>query len=345
MSDKLNKLLVVVFLTLLIWTWAFMSKAKERSFMGTLAVSPANPSLLVTFSLDENTTPQTEISLKSLNFTGAPSKLSDLQKRYTLPLDDPDVERLDFYYDPGERTGGTYTLDILDYLQKNVKVQELALSLESCNPSEITVNIEQLVEKELPIQCINKDSAPLKATCEPSLVKIFVRKEYNVESATVVLSPQQIETAGKEPVSAIPYVDLGVAGVKRKAPNPVQIKLQTEEQQLTPHRFITSKSIGIVMSQDLRERFKVTIENETKARETTTIYATAEAFKAYEEMTYPLEIEIKPSDVSVLSQIQLKKIIYNFPPEYVRKREIKLADQLDRQIEIKIDPINPPVTP
>lgn len=344
MSDKLNKFLVVVFLTLLIWTWAFMSKAKERSFTGTLAVSPStDPSLLVTFSLNDSPTPQTEIPLKSLNFVGAPSKLSDLQKRYALPLDDPDVERLNFYYDPAEGTEGTSTLELLDYLQNNIKIQELALALESCTPAKVTVNIEQLVEKELPVKCVKKDNAPLTASVDPATVKIYVRKGYPVESATVVLTPQLIEAAQKEAVSMTPYVELGVAGVKRTAANPVQIKLQTDEQ-LTPNRFITSKPIGIIMSQDLRERFKVTIVNETKARETTTIYATAEAFKAYEDMTYPIQIEIKPSD-SILSQVQLKKIIYNFPPEYVRKAEIKLADQLDRQIEIKIEPINPSPTP
>jgi hypothetical protein len=345
MSDKLNKFLVVVFLTLLIWTWAFMSKAKERSFTGTLAVSPSTePSLLATFFLNDSSTPLTEVPLKSLNFVGAPSKLSDLQKRYSLPLDDPDVERLNFYYDPSERPEGTYTLELLDYLQNNVKIQELALSLESCNPSEVTVNIEQLVEKELPVQCVNKDNVRLKANSDPPVVNIYVRKGYPVESATVVLTPQLIEAARKQPVSVTPYVELGVAGMKRKSANPVQITLKPEEQ-LQPNKFLTAKPIGVTMSQDLRERFKVTIVNDTKARETTTIYATDEAFRAYENMTYPLLIEIKDSDVADLSQASSKTIIYNFPPEYVKKGEIELTEQLPRNVEIKIESIDPSLVP
>lgn len=339
----MNKFLVVVFLTLLIWAWAFMSKATERSFVGTLAVSPSmDPGLLVTFSQDDNSIPQTEISLKSLNFEGAPSKLSDLQKRYALPLDDPDVERLNFYYDPAERTGGP--LNILDYLQNDIKIQELALALKSCIPSQVTVNIEQLEETELPVQCVNKDNAPLKASADPATVKIYVRKGYPVESATVVLTPQLIEAAQKQPVSVTPYVELGVAGIKRKAANPVQITLKTEEQ-LKPNAFKTQKPIGIIMSELLQSKYKVTILNDSEIRDTTTIFASDEAYRAYLDVTYPILIEIKESDVN-LPQIPPKKIIYNFPPEYVRSGEIRLDDtRIARTANIKIEQINPSPTP
>lgn len=347
MNDKLNKFLVVVFLTILIWTWAFMSKEKEESLPGVLKVSPgSNPSLLVTFSLNDNSLPQTEIPLTSLNFKGAPSKLSDLQKRFTLPLDDPKVERLDFFYDPAEykKTAGSYTLRILDYLQGNPKIQELALSLESCTPSEVTVNIESLTEKELQVECVNKNGAQIPgAVPNPAFVKIYVRNGYE-GPATVELSPQLIDAARKRPIPATPFVKLNAAGMKREAAEPVQITLKTESQ-LKPNSFITNKPIGIIMSQELRERFKVTIVNETKARETTTIYATAEAFKAYENMTYPLQIEIRDSDTANLSQVPSKTVIYNFPPEYVKKGEIEEPEQLPRKVDIKIEPINPPPAP
>ncbi|MHC4881049.1 MAG: YbbR-like domain-containing protein [Planctomycetota bacterium] len=347
MSDKLNKFLVVVFLTLLIWTWAFMSKAKERSFIGTLAVSPStDPSLLVTFFLNDSSTPLTEIPLKSLNFVGAPSKLSDLQKRYSLPLDDPDVERLNFYYDPSERTEGTYTLEILDHLQNNIKIQELALALESCTPPQVTVNIERLVEKELPVQCVNKDNVPLNANSDPPVVNIYVRKGYPVESATVVLTPQLIEAARKQPVSLTPYVELGGVGMKQKAASPVQITLQTEEQ-LKPYTFKTAKPIGVIMSEQLQSKYKVTILNDSEIRDTTTIFASDEAYRAYQDVTYPIMIEIKESEV-ILPQTQIppKKIIYNFPPEYVKSGEIRLDDtRLPKFANIKIEPINPSPTP
>ncbi|MHC4951249.1 MAG: YbbR-like domain-containing protein [Planctomycetota bacterium] len=347
MSDKLKKFLAIVFLTLLIWTWAFMSKAKDDSFPGTLKVSPgADPSLLVTFSLDSGGVPQTEITLSSLKFVGAPSELTDLRKRYTLPLDNPDVERLNFYYDPAERTEGSYSLNLLDQLQKNIKIQDLALTLESCAPSQVTVNIEQLEKRELPVECVDGNGQQLKgASIDPPNVNVYVREGYPVDSATVVLSPQLIDTVRKHPVEATPYVELGVAGVRREAENPVRITLKGEGQ-LESQTFKTAKPIGITMSQELRAKYEVIIEDDTKARETTTIFATDEAFKAYEDMTYPLQIEIKENDIINLSQVIPKKIIYNFPPEYVRSGEIERdKTKLPVSVTIKIELLNSAAAP
>lgn len=340
MSDKLNKFLVVIFLTILIWTWAFLSKAKDRSFIGSLAVSPGtDPSLLVTFS-DENGAFLTEIPLTSLNFLGAPTKLTDLQKRYNLPLDNPDKERLDFYYEPADRTESSSQLKILDYLQKDIKIQNLTLSLDTCNPSEVTVNVEQLVEQELPVQCVNKDNAPQKASVDPAVVKIFVRKGYPVESATVMLTPQLMEAAQKGPVEVTPYVDLGIAKTKRWAPHPVQVTLKTEEQ-LQLKSFPIQKPIGIIMSEQMQSKYKVTILNDTEIRSITTIYATDEAYRAYLDVAYPILIEIKESEAT-LPQIPPKKIIYNFPPEYVRSGEIRLDEgKLPKTANIKIELISP----
>jgi len=345
MNEKLNKFLVVIFLTLLVWTWAFMSKSQEHSFTGSFAVSPStDPSLLVTFSLSSNPAPLTEVPLTSLNFKGDPSKLADLQKRYNLPLADQRKERLDFYYDPGDLAEGTYPLNVLEYLKGNIKVQNLALALESCTPSQVTVNIEPLVEKALPVQFVNKDNVPLKASADPAVVKIYVRKGYPIEAATVVLTPQLIEAARKQPVSATPSVELGVAGVKRKSENPVQIRLQTDDQ-LKPYTFKTAKPIGIIMSELLQSKYKVTILNDSEIRDTTTIFASEEAFRAYQDVTYPIQIEIRESEVN-LPQIPPKRIIYNFPPEYVRSGEIRLDDaRLPKFATIKIEPINPSPVP
>jgi hypothetical protein len=345
MSGKLNKIIVVIFLTLLIWTWAFMSKSQEHSFTGSFSVSPAtDPSLLVTFSLNNNPASLTEVPLTSLNFKGDPSKLSDLQKRYNLSLTDQRKERLDFYYDPGQLADGAHPLNILEYLQGNIKIQDMALALESCTPSQVTVNIESLVEKELPVQCVNKDNAPLKASSDPAVVKIYVRKGYPVDAATVVLTPQLIEAARKQPVSATPFVELGVAGVKRNAENPVQIRLQTDDL-LKPYTFKTAKPIGVIMSDLLQSKYKVTILNDSEIRDTTTIFASEAAYRAYQDVTYPILIEIRESEVN-LPQIPPKRIIYNFPPEYVRSGEIRLDEaRLPKFATIKIEPINPSLTP
>ncbi|MDH4203532.1 MAG: hypothetical protein OEV87_11655 [Phycisphaerae bacterium] len=343
MSDKLNKFLVVVFLTLLIWTWAFMSKAKEHSFTGTLAVSPGtDPSLLVTFFLNDSSTPLTEVPLKSLNFVGAPSKLSDLQKRYILPPDDPDVERLNFYYDSSERPEGPYTLKILDHLQNNIKIQELALSLESCTPSEVTVNIEQLVEKELPVACVDKFGVTVDgAVSNPAFVKIYVKNGYN-GPATVELSPQLIETAKKGPIPATPFVKLNVAGVKREAAGPVQITVQSE-QRLKQFN-LQPTTYGFIMGPKIASDYKVELTGETFTG-TTSFIATEEAWEAYKKMRLSILIEIRPGD-ELLSEIPPRPVIYNFPPEYFKNGDIDAVEvAVPKTATFKLIPINPSPTP
>lgn len=346
MSDKLKKILAVIFLTLLIWAWAYMSLAESETFVGTLAVSPsADPSLLITLTVPKGSD-RTEIPLTSLNFKGAPSRVSDLSKKNKRPLSDQSREPLDFYYDPVRHGSapGNYPLDVLDYLQGSRKVQDLALALESCAPQQVDVKIEQLEEKKLKIQCLSENGSEIKeANITPAFANIYVRKGYN-GPASVTLTQQQIDKARKQqPVTATPYVELGVAGVIREAAKPVEVVLESET--LKPRPFEAKKPIGVFMSQELQNAYKVTILNEEKIRGTLPIYATEEAFRAYENVAYPLYIVIKDSDVADLSKIPPKTVYYNFPPEFVRSGEIELAEQLPKMAEIKIEPLDPVLTP
>jgi len=73
--------------------------------------------------------------------------------------------------------------------------------------------------------------------------------------------------------------------------------------------------------------------------------ATEEAFRAYENVTYPLLIEILDRDAA-LPEIPPKRIIYNFPPEYVKRGEIALDEtKIPRTATIKLEPINPLTVP
>ncbi len=348
MSDILKKLLVVISLTLLIWAWAYMSQEKSLSRPGSLEVAPATDSdLLVTFSF-KGSLPQTKIPLTTLNLKGAPSRLSELLKRYNLPPASQNKERLDFYYDPQEqeRAEGTYTLELLEYLQKSSKIQELALTLESCAPPRVDVKIEPLVEKKLPIQCLDENGSLIKeAVITPAFANIYVRKGYNA-LATVSLTRQQIETARQQqPVSVKPYVDMGIKGVIRESAEPVEVILQSETLR-KPRAFQTPKPIGIFMSQEIQNTYKVTILNDEELRKTTTIYATDEAFRAYESVAYPLYIVIKDSDVIDLPEIPPKTVQFNFPSEYIKSGHIRQDEtKLPRSATIKIEPLNPVLTP
>ena len=350
MSDKLNKILIAIFLTLLIWTWAFMSQEKDHSFIGTLEVAPTtDPGLLVTFSLPNSSHSQTtKIPLTSLMMKGSPSRLSDLQKRNQMPLNHPDKERLDFYYDPLEQghTDGTYTLNLFDFLQKNSKMRELGLTLESVAPSEdITAHVEPLVKKKVPVSCLDENGATVPgAIAEPAMVDLYVRQGFN-GSAIATLTKQQIALARKQSVTVMPYVNIGVANVTREPAAPVSITIQSEEL-IKLRSFQTGNPVGIIMSEELQAQYRVTILNDNEIRRTMFVLATEEAFTAYQNVEYPFLIQVRESDVIDLAQIPPKRIIYNFPPEFVRSGEIEIdKSRVPVFAQIKIEAINSTLTP
>ena len=350
MSDKLTKILIVIFLTILIWAWAFLSQEKEDSFHGTLIVSPqSDPSLLVSFSVDGIQYGQ-QVPLK-LNFIGTPAKISDLARRSKLaPRGDVQREALDYTYNPVDERHTetkTYTIDLLYFLQNHSKTKELALTLNSCEVAnkpvtQIQVDVEVLEKKWLKIRCLDEnDVLVTDAIIEPASIEMYVRKSDPAE-ATIQLSREQIDRARKQAVLAKPFVQLGTAG-RSTATESVSVTLpQVSELESRP--FQTNKPIGFIMSQKLQNEYKVEIGNLSAVRSSVQIKATDEAFNAYQNMQYPLLIEIRDSD-TIANPIPPKSVIFNFPAEYIRNGQIELADPTiakTRQATIKLTPIAVP---
>ena len=289
MSDKLIKFLVVVFLTLLIWTWAFLSLGKSETFSGSLEVSPASdPSFLVSFVVDGDDRGR-EVPLR-LQFKGVPAKITELLSRteWVAP-GNPKKERLNYQYDPreyGHTEKKLYPFYLLDFLQQNSKTKELALTLEKCFIDQksvewIEVNIEVLQKKPLSVVCLKENGIEIEgAVIEPARVEMYVQDNYN-KPAYVTLSAQQIEWArqNEKPVRAKPYVEM--ASERREVSEPVSVTLQkTSLLELESKPFQTTKPIGIIMSQDIQNAYKVIIENDGEIRSRIQISATNQAFDA-----------------------------------------------------------------
>lgn len=349
MSDKLTKILIVIFLTLLIWAWAFLAQEEEESFHGSLEISQqADPGLLISFSVNGIDYDQ-QLSLK-LNFEGTPANITNLSRRANLtPRNDTQKERLDYPYNPGDHghiETKTYTFDLLGFLQQHSKTKQLNLTLKSCEiidkpVTQIQVNVEVLEKKWLKIRCLDENDVLVDdAIIDPPSIEMYVRKGDLVE-ATVKLSREQIDRARKQAVSVKPYVQLGTSG-RRVATESVAVTLP-QLSLLDSRPFQPQKPIGFVMSQKLQNEYKVVIENESEVRSKIQILATDEAFNAYQNVQYPLLIEIRDSDAQ-LETIPPKNVIYNFPTEYVRTDQIKLADPATakaRPATIKLIPITP----
>lgn len=318
-SDKTKKFAAVVFVTLLIWAWAYLSLERQVSLWGRVELSPAaGPEFLVTFQGDEDGLPV------KLMFKGPPAKISEMERRYRAALMDPQHENLAYYYLPqdfGHAQGGTFTLDVLDFIRQSPTHREMALTLEACEPERIEVEVEVLVEKQLVVRCIDENGAPLPAAdIRPGQVAMFVRPDYT-GPATIQLSSQQVAAARRSPIRQRPYVDLGLTGPRRVANTDVRISLPATEQ-LNDYPF-QPQNIGFVFGRNIQGRYRVQIENEGDLR-TVQIRATEAALEAYRRMRYHLLIEVRDGD-ETLEEIPPREVIFNFPPEYVRQGQIEAA--------------------
>jgi hypothetical protein len=82
------------------------------------------------------------------------------------------------------------------------------------------------------------------------------------------------------------------------------------------------------MSPNLQGKYKIEVINLNEVIRSISIKAAPEAKQAYDKMRYQVILEIDDSDIQVKSAEPLRKeLIYNFPPEYVRKNEIMLNQQ------------------
>jgi hypothetical protein len=336
MSDKMKKFTAVLFISLLVWAWAYLSLERQVTLWGSIELSPtASLQYLVSFRGGESNFPV------KLIFKGPPSQVAEIERRYRAALVDPTHERLVYYYRPEDFShtqSGTYTLNLLEFIKKSPAYQEMALTLEGCEPPQIEVVVEVLVEKQLRVECLDESGAPLPAADpDPGQVAMYVRSDYT-GPAYIKLSAQQIEAARKGPIRQKPYVDLGPTGPRRTAAQEVRLTLPVTEK-LEPHTM--QPSMGFVFSKNTQGKYTVQIENESALR-TITINATQAAFDAYQKVRYQLLIEIRDDDAT-LTEILPREVIFNFPSEFVRNGQIE-ASSKPEPARIKLSPLAP-VTP
>lgn len=339
MPGRIKKLVAVVFLTLVIWTWAFTSLERDTTLFGSLEVSPStSPDLYVTFNEDK-----TKLALK-IAFRGAPLKVTALEKRNRAADTDLTRERLDFYYDPAEHghtDSGVYTMDTLDQIKKSSKIRDLALTVTECEPANVEVTVQKLIPRELTVEVLDEAGAPVPVeSIEPPRVLMYVQDAYT-GSARVVLAARQIDTARIRPVRERPFITMGQADRRQYAGQTVQIRVPSSIP-LKEQPPLQRVRIGFVMPAELLGKYTVDLLNETDFR-TMNIRATDEAMRLYEQRQYQILIQVLPGDQD-LERVPLRPVIYNFPPDMVRRGMIESPEPPD-QASIRLIPITPPTGP
>jgi len=322
---KYGKIAVVIFLTVLIWVWTDLALDEELPDKSATVVvdDSVNPRLWVSF----NHAPLSDIKI---TLSGPHAAIAALDRKLR-----EGEESLEFVFDVTKENmdkPDDYSLRLLPFLQKDKEIKRLGLKVKSCEPEILDVNVVELVERSLPVECFDEDGIPLKFdSIDPSKVKIFALEE--MRAARVQLSPREIVQARLSAVKKKPYVVLA-AGQTRDA-IAVKIKLAPEEDRLSDYT-ITNTTYSVALSPNLVGEYTVEVTNELQVLRPIAIRATEAAKSAYEGQPYPLmTLYISDDDRKKAAEEQSRAVVYNFPLEFVRKGEIELIKNTQQPAEAK----------
>jgi len=325
MPAKINygKVLLVGFLTILIWVWADLAMDEDFT-VSNVKISitrSANPKFWVSFNNESH------ISIKKVVLRGPVSRITEVRRKLSEgslafePYLDPEQE--------GMTTARQYTLVVSDFLRRSDQMKQLGLAVKLCDPDKVTVDVVELVRIPLTVKCLDEEQVPLEtATVEPRQVEIFVPKDWSGEKlvAKISLSRREINQARLSAIEKKPFIELA-PGQFRESPTAVKITTPAQESRLNDYT-ITTATLGFIMSPNLQGKYKIEVVNLNEVIRSISIKATPEAKQAYDKMRYQVVLEIDDSDIQTKSAEPLRKeLIYNFPPEYVRRNEIMLSQQ------------------
>lgn len=336
---KFSKIAIVISLTALIWVYADLALDEEFTVSNaTIVVAKSDPSLWVSFN------GQSSAVIANIVLKGPASKIPDVKRR----LKDGSLN-LEFLLDAGQEgmiEPDEYPLDLLDFLRKSDQIRGFGLMAESCEPAKLNVNVSQLVEKPLTVHCYDDSGNRREAeSIDPPEAKIFVPDDWGREKLTakVTLTPGEIEQARLAAIERTPYVELG-AGQRREAARTVTIKMPPQEDPLT--EYTISPTIGYCLSENLQGKYKVEVTNLRQVLDIMVIRATAEAKRAYELQPLPqMTLYILDGDEKKgPTEPPRRKVVYNFPEEYVREGQIELKGE-PAEAKFTLTPLAPGDSP
>jgi len=320
---KYSKITIVVFLTVLIWVWTDLA-LDDRLTVSNVTLSVAkstNPNLWVSFNQERS------FSLDNIVLKGPVSKIAELSREINN-----NSLKLDFSFYPeweGMTTAGLHTITVRDIIKKSEEMREFSsLSVESCEPETIDVNVVELLKKPVTVQCIDESGKPLKTeSIDPQEVQTLVPGYWLRDKlkAQVKLELSEIEKARSVAIEKRPYVELAT-GQTREVATTVKIKLPSEEYPLNEER-ITATTLSIALSPTLLDEYRVEVTNLPQVLNPIDIRATPEAKRRYEMQKWPLmTLYIFDDDTKKGQEEQRREVIYNFPPEFVSQGQIELKN-------------------
>lgn len=331
---KYGKIAIVIFITVLIWVWADLALDETLlvSNIPVIVAKSTNPALWVSFG------EKPAVSISNIVLKGPASRIGDVRRKLNAG-----GLTLEFFLDAqqeGMVSTGEYNLDVLSFLRKSDQIKQLGLTVESCEPDKLTVNVIELFKKSLSVKCFDESRIPLEAeSIEPSKVEMFVPDYWGGEKliAEVKLGRREIDQARVSAIEKTPSIELA-PGQRREASTAVKIKMPPAEDVLKNYS-ITAATLGFSLGANLQGKYTVEVINLNDVISPIAIKATPQAKQAYEGMRYQVILEVDDEDVK--SEESRREVVYNFPPEFVRKGEI-ILNQPPVQARFKLVPFSSP---
>ena len=328
---KLGKFLVVIFLTILIWVWADRAKTEPLTITtGLIKINEsADPKLWITFNNKKS------FNIEKIVLEGAASKIDEVQRK----LRERQLS-FEFFLGPEQQSGlrqaGEHSVNVLELLRKSQNIRQLGLTVKSCVPLTVGVQVQRLVENSLNIECIDKNGSVLKhERIEPSKVTIYVPVDW-AHSAQVRLTDSEITQARSQAIiDKIPLIELP-DGQLRYSSTAVTVKLPPTEEK-PPLLTIQQAGLGIVVSPNLFGEYHIELKNRAELS-IVNVRATSAAAQQYKNEPFQMYLYILDEDAK--EGKQSKQVIYNFPDELVRNNKIELIPP-PATAEFELIPISP----
>jgi hypothetical protein len=320
---KFSKIAIVMFLTVLIWVYADLA-VDDTLPVTNVPMSIArtgDTELWVTFK-NEDGPPLASVAVEQIVLKGPSSRIAELRRDLNN-----NILNLDFSLNPEMQnmtTPGSYTLNVLDFVRESEQIRALGgLTVESCEPNTLTINVIKLLRRELEIQAFNENGRFLESeSVTPSKVAMYVPQDWGQDkSAEVTLTPSEIEKARSRAIDKRPYIVLA-DNQKRISDEVVKVKLVPEEEELEAFT-ISRVRVGYSYSPITQGKYRAEVSNEVALTSSEIkIRATPEAKEAYETQRFQVTVEIDDEDRSG-NEVE-RALKYNLPNKYVRMGEIKL---------------------
>jgi hypothetical protein len=322
---KYGKIAIVILLTVLIWVWADLDQDQEWP-VPKLAISiakSADPALWASFKgADE--LPASSVSINNVLLKGPASRIVDVEQRWNRGSSDfgvffaPEQEQMT---SPGE-----HPLDVLTFLKRTEKIRRWGVTIESCEPKTVVIQIAKLVTQKVAVQCFNESGAPQKAQIKPEKVDAFVPADRTL-TAKVRLTASEIKQARSSVITKKPYIEMPDGQIVEVSTD-VEITMPPAEDVLRDYT-VKAPKLVIALSLNLQGIYKANVSNLNEVIRPFTIRATPEAGQAYEKQPFQMTLFILDGDEKVEGP-QTKEVVYNLPEGFVRGNEIEVLPPLAR---------------